>query len=237
MRALGGTFPLGFGGTAFETRGGNGLNGGASIVASGGIGLRGGQGVYALGGTGTGPASVGGAAATLIGGNGEEPGPGLVAESGAGLTPSDAIIAIGNVSVTGDVSGQSIGFRIDNPLSAARGKLRHSVVYSPDMKTVYDGIATLDSQGSVTVSLPEWFQALNEDYRYQLTSIGGAAPQLHIAAEIANNAFRIAGGLPGGKVSWLVTGIRRDAFAQQNRIKVEGNQAPAFERWLKRREQ
>jgi hypothetical protein len=152
------------------------------------------------------------------------------------LAPSDAIIAIGDVSVTGDVSGQSIGFRIENPLSAARGMLRHSVVYSPDMKTVYDGIATLDGQGNASVSLPEWFQALNEDYRYQLTAVGGAAPQLHVASKIASNEFRIAGGLPGGEVSWQVTGIRRDAFAQRNRIKVESQEVPSAQRWLKRRE-
>jgi hypothetical protein len=104
------------------------------------------------------------------------------------------------------------------------------------MKTVYDGIATLDSQGNATVSLPDWFQALNENYRYQLTSVGGAAPQLHIAAEIANNQFRIGGGLPGGKVSWQVTGIRRDSFAQQNRIRVESQDVPASQRWLSRRD-
>jgi hypothetical protein len=159
-----------------------------------------------------------------------------VAESGAGLFPSDAIVAVGNVTVTGGVTGESIAFRIDNPLSSARGKLSHSVVYSPDMKTVYDGIATLDSQGSVTVSLPEWFQALNEDYRYQLTAVGGPAPQLHVASKIANNQFRIAGGVPGAEVSWQVTGIRRDAYAQRNRIKVESQEVPAAQRWLSRRE-
>jgi hypothetical protein len=104
------------------------------------------------------------------------------------------------------------------------------------MKTVYDGIATLDSQGSVTVSLPEWFQALNEDYRYQLTAVGGPAPQLHVASKIANNQFRIAGGVPGAEVSWQVTGIRRDAYAQRNRIKVESQEVPAAQRWLSRRE-
>jgi hypothetical protein len=176
----------------------------------------------------------------MIGGNGEQPGPGLVAASGVGAAPavdtvaSYAIIAIGDVTVSGGVSGPSIGFRIDHPLSAARGMLSHSVVYSPEMKTVYDGIATLDSQGNATVSVPDWFHALNESYRYQLTSVGGAAPQLHIASEIASNEFRIGGGMPGGKVSWQVTGIRRDTFAQQNRIRVEGDQAPTFERWLKR---
>jgi hypothetical protein len=180
---------------------------------------------------------VGGPGAIITGGDGNEAGPGIVAEAGGGAAPSEAILAIGDVTVTGGVSGQSIGFRIDNPLSAARGMLSHSVVYSPDMKTVYDGTVTLDNQGNATVSLPDWFQALNESYHYQLTSIGGAAPQLHIASEIANNEFRIAGGLAGGKVSWQVTGIRRDAFAQRNRIRVESNEVPSVQRWLSRRDQ
>jgi hypothetical protein len=112
--------------------------------------------------------------------------------------------------------------------------LSHSVVYSPDMKTVYDGMVTLDGDGGATVLLPDWFDALNDNFRYQLTPIGAAAPQLHIASEIVNNEFRIDGGVPGAKVSWQVTGIRRDAFAQQNRIKVENSNTSEIRRWLER---
>ena len=36
-----------------------------------------------------------------------------------------------------------------------------------------------------------------------------------------DNRFLIAGGQPGLKVSWEVTGIRKDPFANQNRIPVE----------------
>ena len=59
------------------------------------------------------------------------------------------------------------------------------------------------------------------DYRYQLTAIGAPGPNLHIAAKIADNRFQIAGGTPGMEVSWQVTGIRNDPYAQQNRIPVE----------------
>ena len=79
------------------------------------------------------------------------------------------------------------------------------------------------------MELPEWFEALNRDFRYQLTAIGGPAPSLHISNKIAQNRFRIAGGNPGLEVSWQVTGIRRDAWANAHRIPVEVDK-PARER-------
>jgi hypothetical protein len=41
-------------------------------------------------------------------------------------------------------------------------------------------------------------------------------------------AFRIAGGKPGGEVSWQVTGTRHDAWADAHRIPVEEDK-PASE--------
>jgi hypothetical protein len=52
----------------------------------------------------------------------------------------------------------------------------------------------LDGQGRATVGLPDWFGALNRDYRYQLTPGGGPAPNLHIAAEVSGAQFAIGGG-------------------------------------------
>jgi hypothetical protein len=80
------------------------------------------------------------------------------------------------------------------------------------------------------VELPDYFEVLNRDFRYQLTCIGGFAP-VYIAEEISGNSFRIAGGTDGMKVSWQVTGIRHDPFANANRIKVE-EEKPAEERGL-----
>ena len=56
--------------------------------------------------------------------------------------------------------------------------------------------------------------------------IGAAAPRLHIAEEITANRFKIAGGRPGMKVSWQVTGIRHDAYAEAHRISVEEEKPP-----------
>jgi len=71
------------------------------------------------------------------------------------------------------------------------------------------------------VELPEWFDALNGDFRYQLTAIGGAAPNLHVAEEISENRFKIAGGEKGMKICWQVTGSRKDPWAAANPFEVE----------------
>jgi len=88
------------------------------------------------------------------------------------------------------------------------------------MKNVYDGVVTLDSNGEAIVTLPDWFEAINKDLRYQLTCIGAFA-QIYIAEKVQNNRFKIAGGKPGMEISWQVTGIRNDVFAQQHRVQVE----------------
>ncbi|BCW94249.1 MAG: hypothetical protein KatS3mg007_2143 [Thermoanaerobaculum sp.] len=134
----------------------------------------------------------------------------------------------GNVQVTGTLSKGGGSFKIDHPLDPEHKYLYHSFVESPDMKNVYDGNVVLDQNGEAWVELPEWFEALNRDFRYQLTALGGPGPNLYVAEEIAHNRFKIAGGRPGMKVSWQVTGIRKDPFAEAHRIPVE-EEKPANE--------
>ncbi len=127
----------------------------------------------------------------------------------------------GNASVTGTLSKGGGSFKIDHPLDPANKYLYHSFVESPDMMNIYNGNVTLDASGAATVEMPDWFEALNRDFRYQLTAIGAPGPNLYVSGEISGNTFSIAGGEPGMKVSWMVTGVRQDAFANANRIPVE----------------
>jgi hypothetical protein len=127
----------------------------------------------------------------------------------------------GNVYVGGMVTKTAGSSKIDHPLDPAHKYLSHSSVESPDMKNIYDGVAVLDGDGQAVVELPEYFAALNKDFRYQLTAVGAPGPNLYVAEKIATNRFKIAGGAAGMEVSWMVTGIRQDAWAAKHRIPVE----------------
>ncbi len=128
----------------------------------------------------------------------------------------------GNLHATGSNTKGAGGFTIDDPLDPEHKYLSHSDVESPDMMNIYNGNITTDGSGEATVELPVYFGALNKDFRYQLTVIGDFA-QAIIAEEINNNRFIIKTDKPAVKVSWQVTGIRKDAFAEASRIQVEVN--------------
>jgi hypothetical protein len=123
--------------------------------------------------------------------------------------------------IAGTVIAGTKFFRIDHPLNPKNKFLVHASVESAEMKTFYDGVVTLDKSGKATVRLPKWFEALNKDFRYQLTPIGAPGPNLHIAEGVTRNRFKIAGGAPSMKVCWQVTGIRQDKFAKDHPLSVE----------------
>jgi hypothetical protein len=127
----------------------------------------------------------------------------------------------GKVNVTGNLTVVGTkSFRIDHPLDPLNKYLQHAAVESSDVKNMYDGVAVLDEAGEAWVTLPVWFEALNGEFRYQLTPMG--APFVpYVAEELAGNRFKIAGGMAGRKVSWQVTGIRHDAYAAAHPMEVE----------------
>ncbi|MDX2042503.1 MAG: hypothetical protein SF097_14880 [Acidobacteriota bacterium] len=126
----------------------------------------------------------------------------------------------GNVSVTGTLSKGGGSFKIDHPLDPENKYLYHSFVESPDMMNIYNGNIVTDENGVAVVELPEWFETLNRDFRYQLTVIGTFA-QAIVAQKVSGNHFAIRTSEPGVEVSWQVTGIRQDPWANQNRIPTE----------------
>jgi hypothetical protein len=120
----------------------------------------------------------------------------------------------------GTLSKSAGSFKIDHPLDPTNKYLYHSFVESPDMLNIYNGIVTLNEQGDAIVEMPDWFEALNRDYRYQLTCLGQYAP-VFIAEKIKEGRFKISGGQLGQEISWQVTGIRQDAYAKAHPIPVE----------------
>ena len=127
----------------------------------------------------------------------------------------------GSLLVTGDL--QVIGgkfFLIDHPLDPENKYLAHSCVESPDRMNVYNGNVITDQAGHAIVEMPDYFEALNVDYRYQLTVMGQFA-QAIVKEKIIDNHFVIQTDKPGVEVSWQVTGVRNDKYAQENPMQVE----------------
>jgi len=135
------------------------------------------------------------------------------------------VVIEGNLDVGGTLSKGGGTFMIDHPLDPENMILRHSFVESPDMMNIYNGNVTTDPEGLAEIQLPHYFDALNKDFRYQLTVIGQFA-QAIVIKEIENNRFTIRTDKQNVKVSWQVTGIRKDKWAEKNRIVVEERKSP-----------
>lgn len=125
------------------------------------------------------------------------------------------MIVTGNLQVLQSVSKAGGSFKIDHPLAPEEKYLYHSFVESPERLNIYSGNVETNGSGEVWVTLPEYFEALNEDFRYQLTCIGTFS-QAIVAEEIRDGRFLIRTDKPYVKVSWQVTGNRRDAWAKEN---------------------
>jgi hypothetical protein len=72
------------------------------------------------------------------------------------------------------------------------------------------GMVALDRKGEAMVPLPRGTGNLHANFRYQLTPVGGPAPNLHVAQPIRGDKFKIAGGTGRIRVSWQVTGELKD---------------------------
>jgi len=139
----------------------------------------------------------------------------------SGATTNYAGYFSGNVQITGSIAKGSGTFKIDHPQDPENKYLYHSFVESPDMMNVYNGNATTDANGYATVTLPTYFESLNKDFRYQLTVIGGTFAQAIVAEKVNGNKFVIRTNEPNVEVSWQVTGIRNDKYAQAHRVVAE----------------
>jgi hypothetical protein len=201
---------------------GNGGSVGTGVVGSvtgGGLGVRGTgpigvEGVASPGGVGVHGIAMGDVSENI----------GVLGEASGGTT-NLAGKFIGDVQITGTLSKGGGSFKIDHPVDPENKYLYHSFVESPDMMNVYNGNITTDASGLANVELPTYFMALNQDFRYQLTVIGTFA-QAIVSEEVSNNRFVIKTNEPSVKVSWQVTGIRKDPYAEKNRIHKEVDKAP-----------
>jgi len=126
----------------------------------------------------------------------------------------------GKLGASGTINAPASGFTIDHPLDPANKTLSHSTVESPEMKDIYDGVVVTGGDGVAVVQLPDYFQALNQEFRYQLTVVGTFA-QAIVSQEISGNKFTIMTDQPNVKVSWQVTGVRHDPYTTWRPLVVE----------------
>jgi len=132
----------------------------------------------------------------------------------------------GDVVVEDSLTKGGGGFKIDHPQNPEGQYLSHSFVEAPERTNVYNGNVRTDGDGYATLELPNYFEALNKDFTYQLTVVGTFA-QAIVAEEIEDNTFVIQTDEPNVKVSWQVTGVRRDAWAEAHPLVVEEEKASA----------
>jgi hypothetical protein len=200
VKAFGGSSTGGFGGWGLVAYGGD------SASSKGGLG------VYGRGGIGRGVGQSGGTGIYGIAGEGQN---GAV-DGFAGAFVGEVIV-YGNFTVGG---GGTKNFKIDHPLDPENKYLYHAAIESSEVLNIYSGNVTTDENGDVAVTLPDWFEAVNRDFRYQLTVVGTFA-QAIVSDEVKNHLFKIKTNAPGVKVSWQVTGVRSDAAMRKHPFKVE----------------
>lgn len=234
VRGVGGTSPAGLGGTGVSAGGAAGeLLGGFGLDASGGRSNGGdaGAGIRSFGGGGGFPGGAtgnGGDGVLAVGGEahgaGKSGGDGIVARGGKGLdgaTGGRAGIFNGDVQIEGalNVTGTK-NFKIDHPLDPENKYLSHAAIESSEVLNVYSGNVKTNKKGEAIVTLPEWFESLNKDLRYQLTVIGRFA-QAIVAEKVKQNRFRVRTSTPNTEVSWQVIGVRSDAAMLKRPFKPE----------------
>jgi hypothetical protein len=195
-------------------------------------------GVYAVGGDGVGntQADFAGDGGDFYGGFTPESssgaaGYGIFASGGVGGVGVAAFAGYfdGDINVTGTVFGGAKDFTIDHPLDPANKYLVHTSVESSEMMNIYSGNVTTDELGLATVTMPDWFQAENTDFRYQLTVVDERFAQAVISKRIENNQFTIHTNASNVQVSWQITAVRQDAYAKAHPVVVE-QEKPASER-------
>jgi hypothetical protein len=131
------------------------------------------------------------------------------------------VVVTEKLQVNDEMQSYSASFSIDHPLTPTTHVLQHAFVASPERQICYSGNITLDDTGNAQVAMPSYVEALGTEFRYQLTPIGGPAPNLHISQTIQNGHFTIAGGTPHLIVSWQITGVRQDTYTIDNPLVVE----------------
>lgn len=124
-------------------------------------------------------------------------------------------------------------FRIDHPLDPTNKYLLHYSAESPMPQNFYTGVVSTDSNGYAWVNLPDYFQEINTNFKYQLTVVDDADSNGFVMAKVSKkirgNRFQIRTSAPNVEVSWEIKADRNDAHVRFKRPK-DVLEKPAYER-------
>ena len=124
------------------------------------------------------------------------------------------VYALGNTGASGTKS-----FRIDHPSDPENKYLLHYSAESPMPQNFYVGNVVTDAKGFAWVELPDYFQQINANFKYQLTVVGKTFAQAVVWEKIQGNRFQIRTNQPNVEVSWEVKADRNDEFVKRSRPK------------------
>lgn len=129
------------------------------------------------------------------------------------------VYSIGDMAATG-----AKFFRIDHPLDPANKYLNHFCTEGAEPLNAYSGNVRTDSQGYATVELPEYLEAINKDFRYQLTVLDAGDTKefvmTKVVRKVEGNTFVIRTSAPRVEVSWRLEGVRNDPYMRLHRRPV-----------------
>lgn len=117
-------------------------------------------------------------------------------------------------------------FLIDHPDDPENMLLEHSSIESDERMNLYRGEATTDEKGYATVTVPNWFAALNKNIQYQLTVVDDGSDSedfvlVRVAQRLKHNSFKIRTSRGGVAVNWQITGERDDPTARHFPLRIE----------------
>ncbi len=158
----------------------------------------------------------------------------LITTEGQVCIGTSAPSGASKLTVAGNISGSTIdaalkNFKIDHPTDPENKYLYHASIESSEMLNLYTGNTRTDVDGYAVVTLPAWFEALNTDFRYQLTVVDESDAGwtfAKVVSKIQDGQFTIRTSAPNTEVSWQVTGVRQDAWALKHPMQVEKDKEP-----------
>ena len=114
-------------------------------------------------------------------------------------------------------------FRIDHPTDPENKYLLHYASESPMPQNFYVGNVVTDADGRAWVELPEYFNEINVNFKYQLTVVDGPNSdegdfvQVKVRQKIKDGSFLIMTSVPNTEVSWRVDADRNDKYVRNRK--------------------